>query len=80
MVLLVVLCLRSCFCQHLMKREGLGGGLFPACEGAMLFLRIKVFMKHSKDAHMREMEMRCRWDDCVQALWMCLIEWPKILK
>lgn len=55
-VLLVVLCLRSCFCGHLMKREGLEGGLSPVYEGAMLLLRIKVCMKHGRDAHMREME------------------------
>lgn len=53
-VLLAVLCLRSCFCGPLMKREGLEGGLSPVCEGAMHLLRMKVFMKHGKDAHMRE--------------------------
>lgn len=39
-----------------MKREGLEGGLSPVYEGAMLLLRIKVCMKHGRDAHMREME------------------------
>lgn len=48
--------LRSCFCGHLMKREGLKGGLSPVYEGAMLLLRIKVCMKHGRDARMREME------------------------
>lgn len=54
-VLLVVLSLRNCFCGPLMKREGLEGVLSPVCEGAMLFLRMKVFMKHGKGTHMREM-------------------------
>lgn len=75
-VLLVVLCLRSCFCGDLKKREGLEGGLSPVYEGAMLLPRIKVCMKHGKDAHMREMGMRCSWDDCMQPLWMWLLEWP----
>lgn len=57
-------------------KKGMEGGLSPVYEGAMLFSRIKVFMKHGKDAHMREMEMRCRWDDYMQALWMWLVEWP----
>lgn len=31
------------------------GGLSPVYEGAMLLSRIKVCMKHGRDAHMREM-------------------------
>lgn len=47
-VLLVVLCPKSYFCGHLRKNEGLEGGLSPVYEGTVLFLRIKVFMKHGR--------------------------------
>lgn len=44
-VLLEVQCLPSYFCEHLMKREGLEGGLSPVYEDAMLLSSIGGCMK-----------------------------------